>query len=126
MATKSPGWKRPYSERFKATFGKHPLPPPQTPPSQLPTNETPVTLNLGDFSTVFHEGRWVAETQDSYALQQEILQLRNELKQVTQEKNLLEFKNELLVDMLTLSSLDVKYLEDIEKQLTKKVKSQGR
>lgn len=33
-------------------------------------------------------------------LQQEVQQLRNQLRQVSQEKNLLEFKNELLLDMV--------------------------
>jgi len=126
MASKPPGWKRPVGERLRASFGRSPMPPAQTPPSQLPTIDTPVTLQLEDCALVYENGRWITETQDSSALQQEIAHLRNELRQVTQERNLLEFKNELLIDMLTLSSLDVKYLEDIEKQLTKKVKSQGR
>ncbi|EGG17036.1 hypothetical protein DFA_08017 [Cavenderia fasciculata] len=53
---------------------------------------------------------------DVDSLKQEIGRLRQELKQSNNEKNLLEFKVQLLLDMLTLSSLDVKYFEDLERQ----------
>ncbi|KAF2071591.1 hypothetical protein CYY_007100 [Polysphondylium violaceum] len=49
-------------------------------------------------------------------LKQEISKLKKDLKQTKNEKNLLEFKNQLLLDMLTLSSLDVKYFEDLERE----------
>ncbi|KYQ89242.1 hypothetical protein DLAC_11796 [Tieghemostelium lacteum] len=49
-------------------------------------------------------------------LKQEIIKLKQDLKQTKNEKNLLEFKNQLLLDMLTLSSLDVKYFEDLERK----------
>lgn len=60
MAAKPPGWKRPVSERLKATFGKSPIPPAQTPASQLPTVDTPITLQLEDTNMIFQDGRWVA------------------------------------------------------------------
>jgi len=72
---------------------------------------------------VFENGRWITEAQDSSVLQQEIEQLKRDLRQLSQERNLLEYKNELLIDMLAVSSLDVKHYEEIERQLKTKIKS---
>ncbi|GAM16913.1 hypothetical protein SAMD00019534_000880 [Acytostelium subglobosum LB1] len=60
------------------------------------------------------------DSNDVDQLKQEVSRLRQELKQSNNEKHLLEFKVTLLLDMLALSSLDVKYFEDLEKQWTKK------
>ena len=55
----SPSWKRPISERLKASFGSNPLPPPQTLPSQLPTADQQIRLNLEDTTLIFDNGRWI-------------------------------------------------------------------
>eukprot|EP01132_Coremiostelium_polycephalum_P006663 gene6663-8242_t len=62
----------------------------------------------------------IRDNDEIQLLKQEIAHLRQELKQSNNEKNLLEFKNQLLLDMLTISSLDVKYFEDLEKAWNKK------
>lgn len=56
----SPSWKRPISERLRASFGVNPLPPAQTLPSQLPSTDAQVRLNLEDYSLVFENGRWIS------------------------------------------------------------------
>lgn len=45
---------------------------------------------------------YYAETRDSAGLQHEVRELKNQLRQARQEKNLLEFKNELLLDMVQI------------------------
>lgn len=56
----SPSWKRPLSERLKASFGTNPLPPPQTLPSQLPSADQPIRLNLEDTTLIYDNGRWIS------------------------------------------------------------------
>jgi len=65
----------------------------------------------------------MSESGDNAGLQQELRELKSQLRQVNQEKNLLEFKNELLLDMLTLNSLEMKRLKDtIEQQVPARLK----
>ncbi len=58
--SKAASWKRPLAERMKSTFGTNPLPPAQTPASQLPTPDSQIRLNLDEnVSMIYENGRWI-------------------------------------------------------------------
>eukprot|EP01112_Ceratiomyxa_fruticulosa_P011148 TRINITY_DN3002_c0_g1_i1.p1 TRINITY_DN3002_c0_g1~~TRINITY_DN3002_c0_g1_i1.p1 ORF type:complete len:145 (-),score=42.25 TRINITY_DN3002_c0_g1_i1:102-536(-) len=108
-------WKKPRSGPLGLKTKKN-IPAAVTPPSLLPTVETPVSLRLGEnCSLIYENGNWysmdsgtgTSNGAEIMKLQSEIQQLRENLKQVTQQKNLLEFKNQLLLDMLTVTTLDL-------------------
>ncbi|KAH3732006.1 hypothetical protein Pelo_17166 [Pelomyxa schiedti] len=87
---------------------------PKTPPSQLPRYTDPVALTLTGVPSptvaTYSAGKWSVqgdiESDRSAALQAEIDLLRAENAALRERNNMLTFKTELLVDMLTLDKLD--------------------
>lgn len=96
----------------KGVFGrKKKMAQPQQSQHTLPRHDEEVVLNLGDATLRFQNGHWSSEGGgggggsgvDKFAL--EDLQMENDA--LREKNNMLEFKVQLLLDMLTVSSLDL-------------------
>eukprot|EP00741_Cyanophora_paradoxa_P024811 tig00000310_g23953.t1 len=68
-------------------------------------------MKLNEHELWFESGDWKAEPRDPQDVQSEILRLRKENKELKDQNRLLEFKNQLLLDMLTAASLDADMLD---------------
>eukprot|EP00276_Gloeochaete_wittrockiana_P006169 CAMPEP_0184656088 /NCGR_PEP_ID=MMETSP0308-20130426/15543_1 /TAXON_ID=38269 /ORGANISM="Gloeochaete witrockiana, Strain SAG 46.84" /LENGTH=115 /DNA_ID=CAMNT_0027093015 /DNA_START=114 /DNA_END=461 /DNA_ORIENTATION=- len=77
----------------------------------LPTIATPIRLKLTDQEFQFENGEWKADS-NGVDIDSEVVALRRENRQLRDEVRLLKFRNEVLIDMLAASNLDVFTLKD--------------
>jgi hypothetical protein len=80
----------------------------------------PIKLKLGSNEILFDGGEWVSETGGGGVSSKELLKIRRQNKQLTEENNLLKIKIELLLDMLSERTAQV-HLQDNEIEQLKKL-----
>jgi hypothetical protein len=66
----------------------------------------PVRVRLGGQELVFEDGHWIAESGSDSGSSREVVRLKKRIQDLSEENNLLKFKNELLMDMLVASNAD--------------------
>ena len=84
-------------------------------------NVGPVKLRLGGNEVQFENGMWVQETGGGGASHKEVMKLRKENQQISEENNLLKLKIDILLDMLAEASAVSHYHETELKQLRTQV-----
>ncbi|XP_062503654.1 protein chibby homolog 1-like isoform X2 [Corticium candelabrum] len=66
----------------------------------------PIRVCLGGQELVFEDGNWITESGSGAESSREVVRLKKHIRELTEENNLLKFKNELLLDMLVASNAD--------------------
>ena len=100
----------------KNLFLKSKIPPASNQPSQLPTTVTPIQLNLSSTSLVYENGQWKPSkfyeifpilknysadiSSNSSEVVEQSKKLKAENTELQERNNLLEFKFQLLLDMV--------------------------
>ncbi|XP_034243578.1 protein chibby homolog 1 [Thrips palmi] len=66
----------------------------------------PIKLRLGDQEAVFQDGQWIPETGPVSGKHKENEKMRNIIKRLEDENNMLKLKTEILLDMLTQTTAE--------------------
>ncbi|XP_033335689.1 beta catenin antagonist chibby [Megalopta genalis] len=74
---------------------------PQRIEKELGPNVGPIRLKLGDQEAIFQSGLWIPESGKIGGTFKENEKLKNEIRRLEEENNLLKLKFEVLLDMLT-------------------------
>ncbi|XP_065846706.1 protein chibby homolog 1-like [Oscarella lobularis] len=69
-------------------------------------HDGPVRVRLGGQELVFEDGNWIAENGAGAGNSREVARLRKQNIQLTEENNMLKYKNEILLDMLVATRAD--------------------
>ncbi|KAH3871874.1 protein chibby homolog 1-like [Dreissena polymorpha] len=77
----------------------------------------PVKLKLGGQEVAFENGMWIQESGPNAASHKEVMKLRKDNQNLTEENNLLKLKIDLLLDILAETAATSNYYEKELKQL---------
>jgi hypothetical protein len=84
--------------------------------------DNPVSLKLGDLTSYFSNGDWNHDIDKEP--EKEVIALRKANRKLEREKNALQVRNDILLDMLTIKSLKLEALQEgVHKSIKQKSKS---
>ncbi|KAJ1512753.1 hypothetical protein HMI54_008607 [Coelomomyces lativittatus] len=101
------------TRRFSENFRRSPLREPRT--SNIDDHPAPISLVLDGNELIYEDGMWVAGNMEGMQLKEQLHVLTEKNQQLQEENQLLKFKLELLMDMLSVTKLDLLRLQETQK-----------
>eukprot|EP00656_Telonema_subtile_P023292 TRINITY_DN2468_c0_g2_i1.p2 TRINITY_DN2468_c0_g2~~TRINITY_DN2468_c0_g2_i1.p2 ORF type:complete len:133 (+),score=33.27 TRINITY_DN2468_c0_g2_i1:173-571(+) len=84
----------------------------------VPMTHDPVSLDLGMVRVKFVNGRWVEESTNmmgaAQTVEEENRDLHQRLTKMSSENNMLKYRNEVLMQMLTVARLDLEKYQKVQ------------
>ncbi|XP_022240264.1 protein chibby homolog 1-like [Limulus polyphemus] len=87
---------------------------------ELGVNYGPIKLQLGNQLAKFVNGQWIIDSKRSNASLKETEELKQQNKQLIEENNLLKYKLEIMLDLLTEKTLELHLQENEIEESTKR------